>query len=244
MAYDGASVLRNISITFPGGQFAAIAGPNGAGKSTLLHIMAGLRSGYSGSCRFLDREVRSWPRREFSRLVSVVPQSLHVEFAFSAEQIVLMGRAPFASSMFESAEDLRAVHRALELTGTLEFRDRDVRTLSGGERQRVIVAAALAQSPQALLLDEPTTFLDIEHQIQLYRLLRDLADQGVLVIAVTHDLNLAAQYADRITLLRAGQLQADGTPAEILNEETIRTVFRVNAWISEEDGRRWIHYAP
>jgi iron complex transport system ATP-binding protein len=125
--------------------------------------MAGLRSEFSGACLFDGKDVRKWKRREFARRVSVVPQAVRIDFPFTAEQVVLMGRTPFADAMFESEEDALQVERAMQLTGTVEFRARDFRTLSGGERQRVILASALAQTPDALLLDEPTTYLDLEH---------------------------------------------------------------------------------
>jgi iron complex transport system ATP-binding protein len=244
MRYAHTTVLRGINLEFQAGEFVAIAGPNGAGKSTLLGIMAGLRSGYDGTCKLLGREVSSWPRREFARQVSVVLQSVRVDFGFTAEQVVLMGRTPFADSLFESDEDAAEVARAMDLTGTMEFRHRDMRTLSGGEKQRVIIAAALAQSPKVLLLDEPTTFLDIEHQLSTYRLLRDLSDSGVLVVSVTHDLNLAGQYSDRVLLLRGGELAAGGKPSDVLNTATIREVFRVDARVVSEGERKWIHYGP
>jgi ABC-type cobalamin/Fe3+-siderophores transport system ATPase subunit len=244
MRYGVATVLRDVSFDLAAGEFVAVAGPNGAGKSTLLGIMAGLRSGYAGTCKLLEREVKSWPRPEFARQVSVVLQSVRFDFGFTAEQVVMMGRAPFAGTLFESEHDDIEVSRALELTATTEFRHRDIRTLSGGERQRVIIAAALAQSPKILLLDEPTTFLDIEHQISTYRLLRALSESGVLVVAVTHDLNLAAQYSDRVLLLRSGGLAADGPPREVLSPGTIRAVFRVDARVLREGERNWIHYGP
>ena len=244
MRYGGKPVLRGVTLEFTDGEFVAIAGPNGAGKSTLLGIMAGLRPGYEGTCKLLGREVTAWSRRDFARHVSVVLQTVRVDFGFTAEQIVLMGRTPFADTLFESERDAAEVTRAMELTGTTEFRHRDMRTLSGGERQRVIIAAALAQSPKVLLLDEPTTFLDIEHQLSTYTLLRQLSNSGVLVVAVTHDLNLAAQYSDRIVLLRAGEMAADGTPSAVLKAGTIREVFRVDARVVTEGDRKWIHYGP
>lgn len=131
----------------------------------------------------------------------------------------------------------------MELTGTADFRTRDFQTLSGGEKQRVILASALAQTPQTLLLDEPTTYLDIEHQIALYRLLRTLARSGVLVITVTHDLNLASTFADRIVLLAAGTVVADGTPEAVMRPDTMRDVFRVDTVIQTGPaGRPWITY--
>lgn len=236
-------ILHDVSIAFHAGEYVAIAGPNGAGKSTLLNAMSGLRGGYSGSCLYRGKEVRRWDRRSFAREVAIVPQSVRVDFAFTAEQVVLMGRSPFANTLFESDEDRFHVRRVMQLTETTEFKDRDFRTLSGGEKQRVIIASALAQMPATLLLDEPAAHLDIEHQIRLYRLLGSLSDAGVLVIAVTHDLNIAAAYASRVTLIRGGRIADDGPASSVLNAETIKDVFHVDAHIAKgRDGRPWIRY--
>jgi iron complex transport system ATP-binding protein len=243
LSYGNLHAVRSVTLGFARAEFVAIAGPNGAGKSTLLNIMAGLRRGYSGQCLFEGNEVAKWPRNAFARKVSVVPQTVRIEFPFTAEQVVLMGRSPFADAMFESEDDVRHVERAMELTETTYFRNRDFQTLSGGEKQRVILASALAQTPMALLLDEPTTYLDIEHQISLYRLLRDLAAQGVLVITITHDLNLASTFSSRIVLLRSGEVAADGTPGQVLRPATLREVFRVEATVQPGPaGRPWIAY--
>jgi len=216
----------------------AIAGPNGAGKSTLLGIMAGLRSPYSGSCVYGGTEVRAWRRREFARRVAFLPQMTRLEFPFTAEQVVLMGRTPYGGGWFESPEDFEIVNQAMAITDTLPFRERDFRTLSGGERQRVVLASALAQKPETLLLDEPTTFLDLKHQISMYRLLAQLGRDGMLVIAVTHDLNLALQFADRAIVLDRGRIAGDGSSPEVLTPPLIRQVFGVEASLHE--GR--LHY--
>ncbi len=243
MRYNGADVLRHVNLQLEPGLLAAIVGPNGAGKSTLLGIMAGLREGYHGQCFFAGAELRRWKRREYARKVSFVPQSVTVEFPFTAEQVVLMGRAPFSGGLFESDDDLAAAEAAMKLTGCVPFRNRDFRSLSGGERQRVILAAALAQSPEALLLDEPTAFLDLQHQVELYRVLRTLCERGVLVAAVTHDLNLAAAYAGRIVVLSGGEVVADAPPAEALAPERLRAVFNVPAGLLQTpNGRPWIVY--
>jgi iron complex transport system ATP-binding protein len=237
--------LHEASFELPRSGFVAVAGPNGAGKSTLAGVMAGLRYPYRGSCVYEGTEVRRWPKREFARRVAFLPQSVRLEFPFTAEQVVFMGRTPYAAGWFESHEDRAAVERAMEITDSLVFRDRDFRSLSGGERQRVILASALAQEPQTLLLDEPTTFLDLKHQLSMYRLLSDLARGGMLVVAVTHDLNLALQFSDRVLVLDQGRVAADGATAEVLNAELIERVFAVHAELRPGPHERpWMVYGP
>jgi len=243
MSYGAAEVVRNVTLTFDRPQMVALTGPNGAGKSTLLGMMSGLRPGFTGSCRLNGREITAWKRRDFAREVALVPQSLKLDFPFTAEQVVLMGRTPYAGGMFESPEDWAAVERAMDVTDTLEFRARDFRALSGGERQRVVLASALAQEPHALLLDEPTTFLDLQHQLTIYQLLRKLSREGMLVIAVTHDLNLAAAFSDRVVAMKRGRVEADADPCEALTTERIRSIFGVEAeWLRRPNGKSWIAY--
>jgi iron complex transport system ATP-binding protein len=243
MRYGTAEVLSGVELKLEAGQLTAVVGPNGAGKSTLLGIMGGLRPGYSGECRFDGVEVSRWNRRAFARRVSFVPQSTRVEFPFTAEEVALMGRAPHAAGLLENPLDRQATHDAMHATDTLHLRERDFRSLSGGEHQRVILAAALAQSPEALLLDEPTTYLDLRHQVSLYRILRELCERGVLVAAVTHDLNLAAAYAKRVVVLNHGRVVADGPPAEAFRSDRLQSVFEVPAeLLRAPDGRHWIRY--
>lgn len=243
MSYGPSEVVHDVTLTFDRPQMVALTGPNGAGKSTLLGIMAGLRPGFTGSCRLNGRDVAAWKRRDFAREVALVPQSLKLDFPFTAEQVVLMGRTPYAGGMFESPEDWAAVEHAMDVTDTLEFRARDFRALSGGERQRVVLASALAQEPRALLLDEPTTFLDLQHQLTIYQLLRQLSVDGLLVIAVTHDLNLAAAFSDRVVAMKRGRVAADAPPCEALTTDNIRTIFGVEAeWLQRSGGRSWIAY--
>ncbi len=243
MRYGAAEVLAGVDLRLNPGELTAVVGPNGAGKSTLLGIMGGLRQGHTGECRFDGLEVGRWNRRAFARRVSFVPQATRVEFPFTAEEVALMGRAPHAAGLLESPHDRQAVHDAMHSTDTLHLRERDFRSLSGGEQQRVILAAALAQSPEALLLDEPTTYLDLRHQVSLYRILRDLCARGVLVAAVTHDLNLAAAYATRVVVLSGGRVVADGPPEESFRSDRLRSVFEVPAeLLRAPDGRHWIRY--
>ena len=242
-AYAQTPVLRGVSLELRAGEFAAIVGPNGAGKSTLMGVLAGLQSGYDGSCRFDGREIREWNKRALARRVAFVPQSLRLEFPFTAEQVVFMGRTPYCNGLFETAEDRAAVGLAMAMTDSAQFADRPFRELSGGERQRVALASALAQQPEALLLDEPTTFLDLKHQIHMYRLLREQARDGRLVAAVTHDLNLAAAYADRVIAFAEGEVAADGSPADVITESFVRRVFGASITLRQGDGGRpWVTY--
>lgn len=239
--YRDFEALRIDALEFSAGQFATIAGPNGAGKSTLLAVLSGLLTPSSGCCLFEGRAAHEWPRREFARKVAVVRQEESTAFPFTAEEVVAMGRMPHRTGVYETAADKAAIDAALAATGAAAFRRREFRTLSGGERQRVLLAGALAQEPEVLLLDEPATHLDIHHQLSLHQLLRDLSRRGVLVIAVTHDLNLAAAYADRLVILENGVVRADGRAAEVGGSDVVGKVFDVPVEVHwRESGRPWL----
>jgi iron complex transport system ATP-binding protein len=229
--------LHDATFDLPSSGFVTIAGPNGAGKSTLLGILAGLRHPYGGECAYRNVEVRRWRRRDFSRQVAFLPQSVKLEFPFTAEQVVFMGRTPYADGWFESQQDHEAVTRAMATTDATAFAARDFRSLSGGEKQRVILASALAQEPETLLLDEPTTFLDLKHQLAMYKLLHSLSKR-MLVVAVTHDLNLALRFSDRVIVMENGRIAAQGPPQEALAPALIDQVFGVRAEL--RDG--WLVY--
>ena len=238
-----AEILKGISLRFSEAEMTAIVGPNGAGKSTLMSVLSGVREEYQGECLLRGREVSDWRKRDLGRQLSFIPQNVNLEFPFTARQVVFMGRLPHSDSFFESPHDREAVYRAMETTDVLEFADRDFRALSGGERQRVILAGALAQEPTILLLDEPTTYLDLKHQISTYVLLERLAREGIAVIAITHDLNLAASYADRLVALSRGQIAADGSPEAVLTSDLLRDVFDVDAEVHDgPSGRPWVSY--
>ena len=229
--------LNDATFDLPSSGFITIAGPNGAGKSTLLGILAGLRHPYRGVCMYKEVEIRRWRRGDFARQVAFLPQSVKLEFPFTAEQVVFMGRAPYADGWFESQQDHDAVNRAMATTDSTAFAPRDFRSLSGGEKQRVILASALAQEPETLLLDEPTTFLDLKHQLAMYKLLSSLAKR-MLIVAVTHDLNLALRFSDRVIVMESGRIAAQGPPKEALAPSTIDRVFGVQAEL--RDG--WLVY--
>jgi ABC-type cobalamin/Fe3+-siderophores transport system ATPase subunit len=243
MRYGSTEILQSINLSFGRGEFVAIAGPNGAGKSTLLSIIAGLSMPSSGTCFFLGQATQKWNRRTFARRVAVVLQTGHSAFPFTAEDIVYMGRMPHHSGLYRSSEDRQATEKAMEATETIPFRHREFRTLSDGEKQRVLLASALAQTPEVLLLDEPSAHLDLHHQVALYKLLRDLSRQGLLVIAVTHDLNVAGVQADRLILLQNGRMRAHGKPAEVIMPQIISSVFQVHVEIHHTSSEQpWMSY--
>lgn len=226
--YGQAMVLDGVSIDLPSGSMAALIGPNGVGKSTLLQLISGGHVPARGRIALDGRDVARYPPRERARRIALVPQSLTIPFAFTARELVALGRTPYLSALRgEQDRDRRAVARALTLTETEAFAERNVLDLSGGERQRVILALALAQEPDLLLLDEPTSNLDVAHQLAMLRLIRDLNRQsGLTVLAAVHDLNLAALFFDRLILLGDGRIVADGPPREVLAPQLIEAVFR------------------
>jgi iron complex transport system ATP-binding protein len=238
-----ARILADVSLEFRRGEMTAMVGPNGAGKSTLMSVMSGFRPRYEGRCRFRGREISEWKKPELARQMAFVPQMVRLEFPFTGEQVVFMGRTPYCHGLFESPADREAVRRAIDLTDAAPFAGRPFPALSGGERQRIVLAGALAQEPEVLLLDEPTTFLDLKHQIQTYSLLQRLAREGMAIVAVTHDLNLASSYADRIVVLSRGRVAADGTPGAVMRPELLREVFEVDVEIRPDHaGRPWVYY--
>lgn len=245
VCYGTAEILQSASLRLHAGELVAIAGPNGAGKSTLLSVVAGLVRPTDGTCLFNGRPVHEWPRRAFSQRVAVVLQSEPLAFPFTVLEVVAMGRMPHLDSYFESPADHKAIESALAQVEVDHLRYRDFRTLSGGEKQRVLLASALAQEPEVLLLDEPASHLDLEHQVALHELLARLRSSGLLVVAITHDLNLALSYADRLILVHKGQIRADGTPARILHADTVRDVFQVRADLQQTPaGRAWLSFGP
>lgn len=205
-AHGRRPILQDISFEAHAGQMLAIVGANGAGKSTLLDVLSGVRRAASGTVRLAGGEQTGYHPAELARLVSHLPQTVAADLPFTAGQMVAMGRYPHTDRWFESEEDHRQIEAAMRRTGCVAFRERAVASLSGGERQRVLLAACLAQDASVLLLDEPSTFLDVEAQLDCFALLRAEAAAGRLAIAVTHDLNLALTYATRILVMESGRL--------------------------------------
>jgi iron complex transport system ATP-binding protein len=233
VAYQRRAALRDISLDARGSEVVVLIGPNGAGKSTLLRSIAGTLTPDAGRICVDGADMAGLSAAERARLVAVVPQAARLPEAFTAAEVVLMGRNPHLPRFGgERASDYQAAQQAMQRTETWELADRRVGELSGGEQQRVLIARALAQEPRVLLLDEATAHLDLRHQLATLRLVRKLARSGLLVVAALHDLNLAAQHADRLALLAAGELLACGSPAQVLTPELLRQVYGVAAIVS------------
>jgi iron complex transport system ATP-binding protein len=228
-AYGGRGVLSGVDLAVPAGGFTGLVGPNGAGKSTLVKLIAGVLAPLAGTIRVGDLDVPSASPKEIARRVAVVPQDLAPAFPFRVGEFVLLGRHPHGGPLsLDTAEDVAIAEEAMRRTDVLSLRDRPLPALSGGERQRAVLAAALAQRPSLLLLDEPTAALDPRYQVETYRLLRELvADEGTTVLAVTHDLNLGAQACARLAVLVGGRIAAEGTPEEILTAERMAEFYGV-----------------
>lgn len=227
--YPGAGrrAVDGVDLRVEPGECVALLGPNGSGKSTLLKLLLGVLQPESGTAWFGERPLCDWPRDQLARRVGVVPQGEEVAFPVTVRELAAMGRYPHLGSWRrEGPHDRAAIDRALQRCDVAELAARPFATLSGGERQRVRLARALAQEPAALALDEPTAALDVRHEMAIFELLRELRGAGVTVLLVTHNLNLAARYADRLLLLDAGRLAACGTPAEVLRRPLLERVYR------------------
>jgi iron complex transport system ATP-binding protein len=220
------AALSGVDAWIRAGEFVAVAGPNGGGKTTLLRALLGAVPLAGGEAKVAGRLLASVPKAELARTVAALPQREEPAFALRVSEFVQLGRYAHLGPFTPSGPDDRAlVRESLERCDAWEFRDRTIDTLSGGEWQRVRVARALAQAPRALLLDEPTAALDVRHTMELLELVRDLVRGGLGALVVTHELNLAARFADRVILLAGGTVQAMGAPQEVLTESTLSRVF-------------------
>ncbi len=224
-------VVDGVSIALARGGLVGILGPNGSGKTTLLKILSGALTPSAGSVRLDNRPLGEWPRRALARRIALVPQETYAPFDFTVLDIVLMGRYPHLGTFaLEGPADLAIARQALAATGTTAFETRSFGTLSGGEKQRVVIASALAQTPEVLLLDEPTASLDVGHQLEVQLLLSGLnLDRGVTMVLSTHDLNFAAALCRHLILLRNGRVVAQGPTEEALTPGTVRALYGVEA---------------
>lgn len=228
--YSRQDILRNLSFDIEPGSFVAIAGPNGAGKTTLLNLLCGLLKPKKGSVTIDAKNIKAYKPRQLAEKVAIVRQEFVPAFGFSVTETVSMARTIHYNQLgFETPADREIIAEALEATDTLQFADRLLSCISGGERQRVFIARALAQNSPILLLDEPTSFLDLRHQMRIYDLLKQMQQQKAkTIVAITHDINLAAQYCDQVLLLASDCQYHMGQTADILTEERIKTVFNID----------------
>ncbi len=230
LAYDHARIVENLDLTLSGGRVTALVGPNGCGKSTLLRGISRLLKPSTGSVLLNSQDIWKLPTKTLARQLGILPQSPVAPEGLTVHELVAQGRYPHQSWFQQwSTEDERVTAEALEITGMVDFTDRPVDTLSGGQRQRAWIAMTLAQDSDVILLDEPTTFLDLAYQIEVLDLLHDLnRERGKTIVMVLHDLNHACRYADDLVALRGGTIMAHGQPGKVVTEAVVRNVFGVD----------------
>lgn len=228
---DHKTIVHNINLDIPKAKITAIIGPNGCGKSTTLKAICRINPVSAGCIRLLGKEVGAYSYREFAQKLAILTQSPVAPSDITVRDLVAMGRFPYRQFFGgASSEDRDCIEWALQEANLKDYQARTLQTLSGGERQRAWIAMALAQKPQVLLLDEPTTYLDISHQLEVMKLLQRLnAELGLTVVLVLHDLNQAVQFAHHVAVMKQGCMVADGPPAEVINIDLLKDVFRVRA---------------
>lgn len=234
-SYGRTKVLKDVNMSFEKGQFYCIIGPNGCGKTTLLKNLYGFLSPDSGKITINGNDIHNMKIKERSRFISYVPQETQTGFDYTVFDIIAMGRNPYHSSLESlNAEDYEHIITAMEETSTTHLRDKSINELSGGEKQRAILARAFAQDSDIILMDEPVSMLDINHQVEIMDLAKHLAEnKSKTIVCVLHDLNLAAQYPRYLYLMQNGTVVKSGTPSEVLTEENLSAVYNVNVFIGE-----------
>ena len=231
-SYNTNEVIKDVSFAVEEGEFLGVIGPNGAGKSTILRILCKILKPKQGEVLIFNKNIEDISPKTLAQQIGFVPQETHFSLNFSVEDIILMGRYPYLRAFQkESPKDLEAVQRALQSADILSFRKRPINSLSSGEKQRVVIARALAQDPKILLLDEPTSHLDLHHQSRIMNLLKKLNNQGMSIIIVNHDLNLASLHCERLILMHEGCIHSEGTPQSLIKEEILKEVYETEVKI-------------
>lgn len=237
-SYDKETVLNNISLGINQNDFVSIIGPNGSGKTTLLKHIARLIQPDRKKVWINNRDIRDYNQLELAKVMALVPQESHFEYGFSTFDVVMMGRHPHVKGFKgETLQDVKIVEHAMKQTDTFQFKDRQINSLSGGERQRVILARAIAQDASILLLDEPITYLDIHHQIDIISLIQShCKEHNKTVVAVLHDLNFALKFSDSIILVHDGHILCVGKPEEVLTEENLKVAYGIDVELIRKKG--------
>jgi len=236
---NGKTVLRALSLEIEPGTVTAILGPNGAGKTTLLHLALGWLAPQSGQVRLNGQPLRHYSRRELGQWMALVPQSERIPFEYSIAEYVLLGRAPYLAPLdMPGAEDCRISDQVIEQVGLGHLNGRAITTLSGGERQLALVARALAQQPRLLLLDEPTSHLDLANKARLLKLMQELAARGVTLLLTTHEPDVAAAIATHLVLMRDGQVYQTGPLPQVFTAEHLSATYNVPVKVTQVDGQR------
>lgn len=240
--YNRNSFIKDVSISADPGEFVALVGPNGCGKTTVLKLLSGVLRPQTGSICLEEKDIHTIPVRERARKIAAVEQHIPALPGYTVQSVVEFGRIPHIGRWQQhSLYDQECVQRAMQKTHVESLKLRQIDTLSSGERQRVWLAMALAQNPSVLLLDEPISHLDIQHQVETLRLLQELADSGVAVISSIHELHLVGAFADRVVLMKQGQIIAQGSPQTVLTTSNIAEVFSIQTHIftDTESGKIW-----
>lgn len=232
VGYDGNTILSELSVRLPKGKITALIGPNGCGKSTLLKALSHILTPSSGNVMLNGETVHGMPEKAVAQKISLLPQTLVNPEGITVQQLVEYGRTPYLSHWGRlSEEDRIQVAMAMEETGVVDLAERPLEALSGGQRQRVWIAMILAQNTDIVMLDEPTTYLDLSHQVELMNMMRAMNDKGKTVIVVLHDLNQACRYCDHLVVLKEGAIVTEGEPGTVFNSELLNDVFNLKATV-------------
>ena len=236
LSYDSTSIIHHLSLTIPHGKITTLVGPNGCGKSTLLRGLSRLLKPNNGKVVLNGQDIWKLPTKELAKQLGILPQGPTAPEGLTVHELVAQGRYPHQSWLQQwSAEDERVTHEAMQITNITAFADRPVDMLSGGQRQRAWIAMILAQDSDLILLDEPTTFLDLAYQIEVLELLHDLnVERGKTIVMVLHDLNHACRYADRLVAICDGRIFAEGAPDQIVTEAMVREVFKIDCRVIDD----------
>ncbi|MFH1103263.1 MAG: ABC transporter ATP-binding protein [Pseudomonadota bacterium] len=234
-SYGHRPVLNDISVSVFQEDFFIIIGPNGSGKTTLMKILAGIEPFQKGRVDILEKPVRHYTKKSLAKIIAFVPQTFPIDFPYTVKEMVLMGRYPHQGMLgMENEKDRSIAREAMTITGVEDLADRKMDQISGGERQRVVIARAICQEPRIILMDEPTASLDLSHQIRIMDLMEQLkTEKGITIVMVSHDVNLAAMYADRLLILKNGHIVGAGRPAEVLNYDVLEKTYGCTIIVDE-----------